>query len=164
MHTTGPNSDTIIHRAVVTAVDTADGSLTVHLAEDGECSGCPAARLCSVSGSRHDGKRILTVESGRDTPLYRPGDLVSVCGTERMHRRAIMLVTVLPCLALIAVMVSVFLLTLSQGAAALAGLGAMILFFILLWGARDRLAHEFAFTVSPPQRTESRHGAESTPG
>ena len=70
-----------------------------------------------------------------------------VRGTEAIHRRAIMLATVIPCLGLVAVMAIVFILTLSSGLAALAGLGAMILFFLLLFVFRDKLAREFRFSV-----------------
>lgn len=70
-----------------------------------------------------------------------------------MHRKAIMYATVLPCIALVAVMVAVYLLTLNQLAAALSGIGVMILFFFILWCSRNKIAHEFCFTiVGKPER------------
>ncbi len=116
------------------------------------CEGCAAAKLCHSTGG--DGETVLdaALAPGLDV---KPGDRVIVRGSERIHRKAIMLATVIPCLALIAVLVIVYLLTLNQGIAALAGLGSMVVFFLLLYIFRDRLATEFSFTVTGHAASDS---------
>ncbi len=136
------STDHIDHEATVKTVDPAHNTVTVTLTDKGTCEGCAAASICHP-GTRRDGIAAYS----RDAERYSPGQRVIVRGTERMHRRAIMLATVLPCICLVAVMFIVYLLTFDQGVAALSGLGAMTLFFIILYLARNRIAHEFTFTI-----------------
>lgn len=135
--------DRIEHRGTVEYVDQQKGILRIRLDGQHECGTCPAARLCS--GAKSD---VIDVEC-RNASLYKVGQRVVVEGTEQMHRKAIMLATVLPCVALIAGMVTVYLVTWNQLAAVLSGLGATILFYLLLYGMRNRVAHEFRFSVFP---------------
>lgn len=141
--------DHIDHQAIVVATDPQHGSVTVRVDDSGECGSCPAAALCGANGNSSNTVEIMT----REAASLKKGDIVTVRGTERMHRKAVMYATVLPCIALVAVMVAVFLLTGNQVLAALCGLGAMIIFFFILWAARNRVAHEFCFEiVGTPER------------
>jgi hypothetical protein len=69
-------------------------------------------------------------------------------GSERLHRKAIRLVTLYPTLAIIASMVGVFVVTGSETAAAVTGIAVMLIFFIALFLCRNRLAREFVFNIS----------------
>ncbi|MBD5226604.1 MAG: SoxR reducing system RseC family protein [Bacteroides sp.] len=136
-------NEPIDHIAVIKAFPS-PGIADVVMSDSGQCDSCAAAKLC------HHGvgpeKTVLSVSVAPGLEL-KVGDKVVVRGTEAIHRRAIMLATVIPCLGLVAVMAIVFILTLSSGLAALAGFGAMILFFLLLFVFRDKLAREFRFSV-----------------
>ena len=145
----------IDHHGTVTAISgggAAGGPITatVRLEGNHDCSGCRAAALCGMAGKDSDTLNVTLTdhEAGR----LHVGDRVTLRGTERMHRRAIMLATVLPCVTLVAVMVALYLLTGSQPVAALGGLAAMVIFFIVLFLARNRVAHEFSFTVAESHR------------
>lgn len=141
--------DHIDHTGVVVSTDPSKNTVTVRVDDRGECGSCPAAALCSGHNDPSNLVDITTHHAG----LYRKDDIVTVRGTEKMHHKAIMYATVIPCIVLVAVMVAVYVATASQLAAALCGLGTMVLFFILLWGARNRIAHEFTFEiVGKPQR------------
>lgn len=135
--------DHIDHQAIVEKVDKAASTVTVRLTgDDGEdCGQCPAAALCGAKGK--DSLEITTPQAAS----FSPGDHVIITGTEQMHRKAIMLATVIPCIALVVVMVGVYLLTLNQLLAALCGLGATLLFYLLIYLAKDKIAHEFNFTI-----------------
>lgn len=135
----------IDHTAVVKAVDPASGTLSLEISEETECEGCAASALCMQSG----GKRETLTLAVKNPERFRAGEEVTLRGTERLHRKAIMIATVIPCVALIAVMVLVYLLTGSESMAALCGLGAMVCFFFLLYLMRNRMAHEFSFDVIP---------------
>lgn len=126
----------------ITAVDKEKGTVTVRLSNPEECGGCPAAKICGAGKDLSD----VTVHV-RDAQNYHKGQRVTMRGSERLHRRAIMLATVLPCIALVAVMVTVYLLTGEQATAALCGLGTTVLFFLILYMARNRIAHEFVFEI-----------------
>lgn len=132
----------IDEQAIVESVDAQAGTVRVRMRVEGDCAGCPASKLCPGAG----GTRTFTLPSPLAKEL-KPGDRVTLRGSERLHRKAIMLATVLPCLALIAVMIIVYLCTGEQLAAALSGLGTMVFFFAALYAMRNHIAHEFIFTI-----------------
>lgn len=137
----------IEHDGRVTAVNPGKGTVTVTLTEEADCGGCPAGKLCS---NFTPDKNVVEVPVA-DTSTFRTGDFVTVRGSERLHRKAIILVTVIPSLALIAVMIGIYLLTGSQLAACVSAIGAMIVFFFGLYLMRRRLAHEFVFEIVKKQ-------------
>lgn len=138
-------TDHIDHAGTVVGTDPGANTVRVRIDAGAECGSCPATALCRRDTGEGNTVTVETVHAGR----YRKGDAVTVRGTERMHRKAVMYATVLPSIALVAVMVGVYLLTANQLAAALSGLGAMILFFTAMWLARNKVAHEFTFTILP---------------
>lgn len=133
----------IDHIGVVLAL-LGDGEAKVEMFDKEGCDTCAAAKLCNAAGG--NGKTELTAALPVGSEV-KVGDKVIVRGTEAIHHKAILIATVIPCLALIAVMGIVFILTLSQGIAAIAGLGSMFLFFLLLYLFRNRLSREFRFTI-----------------
>lgn len=133
----------IEHDGRVTAVDRDEKIVTVTLVEEADCGECPAAKLCN---NFSPDKNVVSIPV-EDPDAYKVGDFVTVRGTERLHRKAIMIATVIPSVALVAVMIGIYLLTASQLAACLSGIGAMILFFFGLYLMRHKLAHEFVFEI-----------------
>lgn len=133
----------IDHEGRITAVNPDKRTVTVTLLEEADCGGCPAGKLCN---NFTPDKNVVEIPVA-DTSKYGVGEFVSVRGSERLHRKAIMIVTVIPSLALIAVMIGIYLLTGSQLAACISAIGAMIIFFAGLYLARHRLAHEFVFEI-----------------
>lgn len=135
--------DHIDHKAIVVSTNPERNLVNVRIDDTGECGSCPAAALCGATGTSSNTISIHTKKAGK----YKKDDIVTVRGTEQMHRKAIMYATVFPSIAMIAVMVAVYVTTLHQLAAALAGIGTMIMFFLLLWCARNKVAHEFTFSI-----------------
>lgn len=133
----------IEHEALVTEVDLNNNFITVRIDDPEECGECPAAKLCQSKGQPSNVVKIYVP----DAQKYHKDDLITVRGTERMHRKAIMYATVFPCIILVASMVGIYLLTGNQLAAALSGIGIMLLFFFILWLSREKIAHEFIFNV-----------------
>lgn len=136
--------DHISHDGIVVKVNRERNIVTVRLTDAGECGGCPAAALCSIRGKAD--KNAIEIATER-AERFKAGEKVRVIGTERMHRKAIVLATVVPCVAMLVVMTGIWLLTSSQAAAAMGGIGATIFFFVLLWLMRDRVRHEFCFSI-----------------
>lgn len=152
---TEPDTETIEyidHFGRVERIDAKKRLLTVKLSDSHDCGGCPAARLCAA------GKGSSEIEVAVSRPAdFTPGMAVRLRGTERMHRRAIMLSTLLPCIFLVGVMTAVFLLSGSQIAAALSGILATAAFYAALYAFRDRVAHEFIFEASPAEIRKNKH-------
>lgn len=133
----------IEHDATVVSVNKSAHTVTLSIADGNECGECPAARLCAAASSP-DRFTVTTP----DAASFAPGEKVVVKGSERLHRKAIMLATVLPCIALVAVMVTVYLLSGgNQLYAALAGIASMAFFFIILYLCKNKIAHEFQFNI-----------------
>lgn len=133
----------IEHQGRIKEVNPGEGTVKVALLEEADCGECPAGKLCQ---NFLPDKNIVEVHV--DNPsAFKAGDFVMVRGSERLHRKAIMIATVIPSLALVAVMIGIYLLTASQLAACLSGIGAMVIFFGGLYLMRNRLAHEFVFEI-----------------
>lgn len=138
----------IDHDGRITAVNPGKGTVTVKMVEESDCGECPAGKLCT---NFLPDKNVVEVPVANPS-AYTVGEEVTVRGQERLHRKAIVLVTVIPSLALLAVMIGIYLLTASQLAACLSGLGAMFVFFTGLYLMRNKLAHEFVFQIVKRQK------------
>lgn len=134
--------DYIDHPATVARIDAAAGMVYLHIDREDECGTCPAAALCKVSGNAE-----TIALHDPDPRRFAIGQKVTVRGSERLHRRAVMLATVIPCLLLIGVMTGVYLASGSQGWACISGLGAMTVFFVILYMLRYRMRSEFNFVI-----------------
>lgn len=137
--------DSILHDGMVVRTDLTNGKVIVKIIDDeADCGSCPAAVVCSIAGNKS--KDLLEIPC--DNPeSFRAGEKVRVSGSEQMHRKAIILATVIPCAIMLIVMTTIYLLTSSQLSAALGGLGSTAFFFILLYLMRDRVRHEFIFSI-----------------
>lgn len=143
------NSDYIDHTGIVMSVNCRSNTVTVKIDECDDCGGCPASKICEATGQTENTVTIVSPHACS----YKVGDIVTVRGTEQMHRKAIIYATVLPSVALVAVMVGVYLATFNQLAAALSGIGITIIFYIVLWACRNKIAHEFSFSIiGKPER------------
>lgn len=133
----------IEHQAIVKGIDSIRNIVKVRIDDIEECGDCPASKMCGTKGETSN---LVDIQ----TPLasdFKEGDIITVRGTETMHRKAIIYTMALPCLLLVATMVGIYLLTENQLASALSGLGITILYYFMLWICRDRLSHQFTFTI-----------------
>lgn len=135
--------DHIDHSGIVESTDPIKNMVRVKIEDCDNRTNCPVYKLCEAGNGTTNIVTIMTPHASS----YRKGDVVTVRGTEQMDKKAVMYATVLPCIALVAVMVLVFTITFNQLAAVLSGVGVTILFFIILWASRNRIKHEFLFTI-----------------
>ena len=133
----------ISHNGIVVATDFKTGYVTVRIDEHAECSACAASKLCNKISDKNHTLKIFT----KDVSKYNIGDKVIASGTERMHRKAILLATIFPCIILISSMIGIFLLTGSEPIAVIVGICSTIIFFILLYLFRNKISHEFVFSL-----------------
>lgn len=137
----------IEHDGMVVSINVPSRLVEVEIEENPGCKGCAAASLCSPDGKERQ-KIIVEV---KNPSLYAVGEKVILRGSEMLHRKAIMIATVVPSIALIAAMVIIYIMTANQLAAALGGIGVMLFFFVGLWLMRHHIAHEFNFEIVLPK-------------
>lgn len=136
----------IHHRGIVKSVNQKKRIVRVSVSDDGDCGSCPAARLCSISQKNGGNKNEIEVFVS-DASGYEVGEIVDVYGTEGMHKKAILVAMVVPCLILVAVMVGIYSVTSDQAFSALCGLGAVILVYLIFYLLRRHIAHQFNFMI-----------------
>ena len=95
----------------------------------------------------------MTIRAPRPA-RFSIGEKDIISGREALHRKAIMLATVFPCLILILSMVVIFILTADQTLSVVVGLSLTVLFYIILYLMRNRIAHEFTFTITKHQNSK----------
>lgn len=138
------NHEFIDHTGIIMSVSPADNIVKVKIDDSGDCGNCPASKICEATGQTENTITIITPHASS----YKKGEIVTVRGTEQMHRKAIMYATVIPSIMLVATMVAVYLLTFNQLAAALSGIGVTFLCYTALWACRNKIAHEFSFSIT----------------
>ncbi len=137
------SSSDISHRGRIVSVT--PEVTTVQIVSESACGVCHARGLCSLGDSRV--KEIELPTRGWDT--YAPGDEVSVVLRASMGHKAVWLAYVLP----LALMAATLLGVLAAGGTELlaggAAIGAVALWYGVLWLLRDRLRNEYIFTIKP---------------
>lgn len=133
----------IVHEAVVTAVDSVHGIVSVVVTDSGSesCAACAAAFLC-----RHKGAEAISVPAA-DAASFRPGERVRIAADSLMHRRSVALMLGLPCLMLLLPLVALILLGLPEWVAFMAGMAGCALTYLCLYLRRRRLGEAFSFRV-----------------
>ncbi|MDE5882944.1 MAG: SoxR reducing system RseC family protein [Muribaculaceae bacterium] len=135
--------DHIDHRAEVVSASIDKKSLEVKILDEVNCQSCPAEALCLLSHKQDKNVRI-------STPLvskFKSGDNVLIRGVETLPNKFMLIATILPCIILITSMIIVYLLTLNQVFALICGIGITLILFILIWSSRNRVTHEFVFSI-----------------
>ncbi len=116
---------------------------TVEIVSESACAACHAKGLCSLGDSTV--KQVELPTRGWDN--YSVGQEVSVVLRASMGHKAVWLAYVIP----LVVMVASLLLTLSAGGsellAGLVAIGAVALYYGVIWLLRGRLRNEYIFNI-----------------
>ena len=115
---------------------------TVRIVSHSACSECHAAGLCGLSEYAEKAIEVPTSPSA----TYGVGDEVNVVLKATMGLKAVWLAYFLPLVVLLGV-AGLIALGVGEVAAGLAGLGAVALYYLVLWLLRDRLRNEYVFTI-----------------
>lgn len=115
----------------------------VSIQQHGACSECHAAGLCGMADLVEK-----TVEVPTDPyASYGVGDQVQVVLKASMGMKAVWLAYCIPLLVLLAVILGLIGLGLGEVPAGLSGIGAVALYYLVLWLFRSRLKNEYVFTI-----------------
>ena len=117
---------------------------TVAILQHGACSHCHAAGLCGMADIAEKAVEVPTDPYAG----YGVGDEVDVVLKASMGMKAVWLAYFIPLLILLAVILGLIGLGMSEVPAALAGIGAIAVYYFLLWLFRDKLRNEYIFTIT----------------
>ncbi len=116
---------------------------TVEIVSESACASCHAKGLCSLGDSTV--KQVELPTRGWDN--YQPGQEVDVVLRASMGHKAVWLAYVLPLLVMVAALLG----TLSAGGteltAGLIAIGAVALYYLVIWLLRGRLRNEYIFNI-----------------
>ena len=116
---------------------------TVQIVSHAACSECHAAGVCGLSEYTEKAIEVPTSPSA----TYGVGDEVQVVLKATMGLKAVWIAYFLPLVVLLGVALGLIALGLSEVVAGLAGIGAVALYYGVLWLLRDRLRNEYVFTI-----------------
>ena len=116
---------------------------TVQIVSQSACSECHAAGLCGLSEYTEKAIEVPTSPSA----TYGVGDEVQVVLKASMGFKAVWIAYFLPLVVLLAVALGLIALGVSEVVAGLAGIGAVALYYLIVWLRRDRLRNEYVFTI-----------------
>lgn len=125
-------------------VDSIEGDcVKVRIVQTSACAACKVAAHCNASES----KEKLVDVFGCDTAKYATGQEVVVSASREVANRALLLGFGLPLLLLIGVLLMVLRWTGDEGMAAMASLGVLVPYYIVLWLLRDSIRQRVAFRI-----------------
>ena len=134
-------SESISHKGVVIKVT--PQVTTVSFTQHGACSECHAAGLCGMGDMAEKAVEVPT-----DPYTKRQvGDEVEVLLKASMGFKAVYLAYLIPLLIILAVILGLLALGVSEVISALAGLGAIAVYYLVLWLCRGRLQKEYVFIM-----------------
>jgi len=116
---------------------------TVQIVSQSACSECHAAGLCGLSEYTEKAVEVPTSPSA----TYGVGDEVQVVLKASMGFKAVWIAYFLPLVVLLAITLGLIALGVPEVVSGLAGLGAVALYYLIVWLRRDRLRNEYVFTI-----------------
>lgn len=116
---------------------------TVAIEQHGACGSCHAAGLCGMAEATEKAVELPTDPYAK----YGVGDEVEVVLKATMGMKAVWLAYCIPLIVLLGVILGLFALGVGEVVAGLSGIGAVGVYYFLLWLMRDRLKNEYVFTI-----------------
>lgn len=116
---------------------------TVAIEQHAACSECHAAGLCGMADVTEKAIEVPTDPYAN----YGVGDEVEVVLKASMGIKAVWLAYFTPLLVLLGVILLLVFLGVGEVPAGLSGIGAVALYYLLLWLFRDRFKNEYVFSI-----------------
>jgi len=116
---------------------------TVEIVSESACAACHAKGLCSLGDSKV--KQVELPTRGWDN--YSVGQEVSVVLRATMGHKAVWLAYVVPLIILVAALLGILSAGGSELLAGLGAIGAVALYYGVIWLLRERLRKEYVFNI-----------------
>ena len=134
----------IEHEGKVVSVD--KDYIAVEILNKSACAACHAKGVCGASDAS-----VKVVEVAQDiTTLvqdYQVGETVNVVMSATMGTEAVWLAYAIPLLLLLAVLLGLYTLGVKELYAGLAGIGAALLYYLILRLFKEKLSNEYSFYI-----------------
>lgn len=125
-------------------VDSVDGqTVVVRINQSSACGGCQVRNICRAAESKDKLVEINCPDAGS----LRIGQTVTVTGAESLGMKAVIYSFGLPLLLLLVALITAEAVTGSEKMAALAALGILLPYYIVLFLLRDRIKKDFQFSI-----------------
>lgn len=134
-------SSDIIHKGRIVRIT--PQTTTVAIEQHGACGSCHAAGICGMADATEKAVELPT----NPYASYTVGEEVELLLKASMGMKAVWLAYCLPLVVLLAVILGLFALGVSEVVAGLSGIAAVGVYYFLLWLFRDRLRNEYVFTI-----------------
>ncbi len=125
------------HRGTITNIS--GRKLSVAIAATADCAGCAVRSVCHPSGKIAGDTVIEARLLAQSATAYSIGDTVEVGITTSGRMRAIMFALALPCMLLIATILLVGSLGMTQIYAALSGIATVLIYYAVLYALRRKV-------------------------
>ena len=116
----------------------------MEIISESACGSCHARGLCGLGDSK---TKVVEVPT-RGWDSYEVGDEVDVTLKASMGHKAVWLAYVLPLLVLVCALLVLTAAGVQELYAGLGGLGAVAVWYLLLWLFRSRLKNEYVFNIN----------------
>ncbi len=134
-------SDIIQHSGTVESIE--GNCVRVKIVQTSACATCAAHKLCNSSESKEKMIDVYTREAAR----YQVGQAVNVFGTTSMGMRAVLWAFGIPFVVLVVVLYACVKLTGDEPLSALLAMGALAVYYLILYMCRQRMTKKFVFTI-----------------
>ena len=134
-------SNKIKHSGIVESIE--NDCVSVRFVQSSACSACKVASHCNASETK---EKIVEVNTA-DADVYQVGDRVTVVADAAVGFRASLYGYLLPLAVMVAALVVVLKVTHSEGCAAVAALGVLIPYYIMLYLLRGKLKSRLCFAI-----------------
>ena len=134
-------SNRISHIGTVYSVS--DGLVRVRIVQHSACVGCKAAAHCNSTESKEKLIDVRCLGASR----YRVGQEVTVVAAQAVGAKAVVLGFVVPLIVLLVVVIGALQMGVGEAQAALAGIVALIPYYIILYMCRSKLDRMFTFYI-----------------
>ena len=129
----------ISHSGTIESVS--EGCVKVRILQASACGACKVAGHCHAAESKEKIVEVFDADASR----FHVGQEVTVWASGNVANKALILGFVMPFLLLLAVLIAVLYLSGSEGLAALAALGSLVPYYLLLWWRRDSIRQQISF-------------------
>ncbi len=134
-------AETVSHKGKV--VQITPQVTTVLILQHAACGSCHAAGICGMAELSEK-----TVDVPTDPYIdYGVGDEVEVVLKASMGMKAVWLAYCIPLVVMLSVILGLIAAGMSEVSAGLIGLGAVAVYYLLLWLLRDKLKNEYVFII-----------------
>lgn len=133
--------ESLQHRGIVESVE--GRVVTVSVDRESACAGCHAKGICGSSGE----KRLIAVETEYAATFERGERVVVALLSQRMGFSSVIWGYVLPLVMMLALLFGIKVAGGTDGIAAIASLGGVALYYVVLYVLRQTIERKIKFTI-----------------